>query len=278
MSVATRKAPVVPPPRQERHSVPLDVQQVTHRFTTGTGEVWALDDVSLRIEPGEFCAIIGPSGCGKTTLLNLLAGLDRPTSGTVAVGGTPPTAGDPRLSYVFSRDALLPWRTAEENAALGLELRGVPKAARLAKARQTLQTVGLHGFESAYRAELSQGMRQRVALARSFAMEPAVMLMDEPFSALDAQTRILVQDTFIAMWERLQTTVVLITHDLAEAIALADRVVLLTRGPGRIKSDVRIDLPRPRSMSALQGDSRFHEIYQAIWSDLEDEFRVAADH
>jgi NitT/TauT family transport system ATP-binding protein len=252
----------------------IRVQGVTHAFAAArspANAVVALRDVSLEVWPGEFVAIVGPSGCGKTTLLNILAGLERPTSGTVLVAGKPPRAGAPEVGYLFARDSLLPWRTALGNAALAMEMRGVPADERRERARRMLADVGLDAFANAYRAQLSQGMRQRVALARALAAEPEILLMDEPFSALDAQTRILVQDLFLSLWSRLHISVVLITHDLAEAIALADRVVLFTRAPGRIKAIFPVELPRPRSIQSLQADSAYHQIYESVWRDLQDE-------
>lgn len=254
----------------------ISVNGVSHSFDTPDGgRVVALDDVDVNIEQGEFVAIVGPSGCGKTTVLNMLAGLEMPEQGSVTVGGQTPRAGNPDVGYVLARDCLLPWRTTLANAALALEVYGVGRREREQRARESLKLLGLAGFEDAYAAQLSHGMRQRVALARSFAAKPAVLLMDEPFSALDAQTRMHVQDEFLAAWAGGDMTVVLITHDLTEAVGMADRVVIMTRRPGRIKSVHKVDLPRPRTMMDLQGDDNFHQIYEAIWRDLREE--VAAD-
>lgn len=251
----------------------ITVSGVNHRFTNPDGvEFDALRNIDITIEEGEFVAIVGPSGCGKTTLLNMLAGLEHPTEGTVEVAGERPVAGDSRTSYVLARDSLLPWRTAKSNAGLGLELQGVRKAERERRAAEALDTMGLAGFHGSYASQLSHGMRQRVALARSFAARPQLLLMDEPFSALDAQTRLKVHDAFLQAWDQQQMTVVLITHDLQEAVSLADRVVIMTRRPGRLKAIHHIDLPRPRSISNLQGDDAFHRIYEAVWRDLQDEF------
>ena len=251
----------------------IEVRGLTHQFANPNegGQFTAISSVDLEVRRGELVAIIGPSGCGKTTLLNILAGLEKQSHGQVTVAGKPPKAGSPEVGYLFARDSLLPWRTALGNVELAMEMRGVPKAERQRRARQTLQDVGLGPFANAYRAQLSQGMRQRVALARTLATEPQILLMDEPFSALDVQTRFLVQDLFLALWSRSGSTAVLITHDLAEAIALADRVILFTRAPGRIKATFAIALPRPRSIRSLQGDNQFHRIYEAIWRELQDE-------
>lgn len=270
--------PAAPPATQEGWQAgtaanSIEVRGLSHEFTRSADRTsfTAIASVDLSVRRGELVAIIGPSGCGKTTLLNILAGLEEPTKGEVMVAGAPPKAGSPRVGYLFARDSLLPWRTALGNAELAMEMRGVPKAERERRARQTLQDVGLGQFVDAYRAQLSQGMRQRVALARTLAAEPEILLMDEPFSALDVQTRFVVQDLFLALWSRSGSTAVLITHDLAEAIALADRVVLFTRAPGRIKSIFEVALPRPRSIRSLQSDDRFHRIYEAIWRELQDE-------
>lgn len=250
----------------------INVTGVSHAFATpGDGVVHALEDIDLQIEDGEFVAIVGPSGCGKTTLINAMAGLDTPLVGEVTVAGKTPQAGNPDVSYVLARDSLLPWRTTLSNAAIALELQGIGKREREQRAREALDIMGLGEFTGSYASQLSHGMRQRVALARSFATDPRILLMDEPFSALDAQTRINVHDAFLAAWERHKMTVVLITHDLTEAVGLADRVVIMSRRPGRIKSIHPVDLPRPRSMADLQANDRFHQIYETIWQDLREE-------
>ncbi len=212
-------------------------------------------------------------------MLNIVAGLEQQVSGSVSVFGATPRAGRPEVGYVLARDSLLPWRTSQKNAELGLEMHSpMPKQARAQIARDALVAMGLEAFTKAYPAQLSQGMRQRVALARAFAMKPAVLLMDEPFSALDAQTRMVVHEQFLGAWESQQSTVVLVTHDLAEAVTLADRVVIMTRRPGAIKAIHRVDLPRPRSAIDLQGDDRFHSLYEALWRDLEAEVRASGAH
>lgn len=250
----------------------VSVAGVSHHFSSPDGATFtALDGIDLDIKDGEFVAIVGPSGCGKTTLLNMFAGLEAPESGSLTVLGETPRAGNPEVGYILARDSLLPWRSALSNAGLALELQGVGTKERKARAAEALDVMGLGDFHSAYGAQLSHGMRQRVALARSFATRPRMLLMDEPFSALDAQTRLTVHDAFLRAWEKHRMTVVLITHDLQEAVGLADRVVIMTKRPGRIKAIHSIDLPRPRSMASLQGDDRFHQIYEAIWNDLRDE-------
>ncbi len=233
------------------------------------GQVLAVDDLSLDIPSGQFLAVVGPSGCGKTTLLNLLTGLVPLEKGQIDIGGRQPTAGDPRVGYTLARDSLFPWRTALENVCYGMELRGVPKAEREARAHDVLNQVGLNGFAGHYPKALSHGMRQRCALARTFCLDSEVLLMDEPFGALDAQTKIQLEDLLLQMWERTRRTVVFITHDLSEAVALADRVLVMSARPGRIVADMPINLPRPRHVRALQSDPTFLSLYGQVWEQLE---------
>lgn len=250
----------------------IDVRDLTHSFPTPTGyETEVLTNISMTVGKGQFVAIVGPSGCGKTTLMNIVAGLEAPQTGSVEVRGAIPYSGQTGVGYLFARDALLPWRTALGNAEFAMELRKVPKRERRQRAMTALDDVGLGAATERYRAELSQGMRQRVALARTWAAEPDLILMDEPFSALDAQTKLTLQDKFMRLWERRSASALLITHDLAEAIALADKVLVMTRSPGRVKSIHEIDISRPRSVLALQQDHRYHKYLELIWSDLRDE-------
>ena len=255
----------------------ITVSGLNHTFESDDGApAAALTDINMTVGEGEFIAIVGPSGCGKTTLLNMIAGLERQqVPGTVTVDGKPPRAGARGVGYMLSRDCLLPSRRALANAALGLEVQGVSKGKRLPAARAALAAVGLSAFEKAYPAQLSQGMRQRVALARDFATVPRILLLDEPFSALDPQTRISVQDAFLGLWQERRTTVVLVTHDLQEAIVLADRVLVMSRRPGRIKAVHNVDLPRPRVAAELHSDPAFHQLYDRIWLDLKDEVVAA---
>jgi NitT/TauT family transport system ATP-binding protein len=255
----------------------ITVENLNHVYPGGrTGERVALVDVSLTVGDGEFVAVVGPSGCGKTTLLNVVAGLEEVQDGRVAVGGAAPRAGRPDVGYMLARDCLLPWRTATENAALALEMQGAGRAARTRQARDALASMGLDDFGAHYPSQLSHGMRQRVALARVFAASPQIILLDEPFSALDAQNRVLVQDAFLEVWERRRTTVVLITHDLGEAVCLADRVVVMSAAPGQIKGIHDVALPRPRSAAELRSSPDFHRIYEAVWGDLRSEVERAA--
>ena len=244
----------------------ISISGLTVRF----GEVLAVDDVSLDIGEGEFVSIVGPSGCGKTTILNLLTGLVPLTEGAISLLDKQPVIGNPDVAYMLARDSLLPWRSALANASYGMEIRGVDEASRERKARGLLEQVGLKGFESHFPKMLSHGMRQRCALARTFCLDSPVMLMDEPFGALDAQTKLQLEDLLLRLWSEHRRTVVFITHDLAEAVALSDRVVVMSARPGRIIADMRIDLERPRSVRALQKDRHFLDIYAEVWSKLEE--------
>jgi NitT/TauT family transport system ATP-binding protein len=236
------------------------------------GSLLVVDDVTLHVRAGEFVSIVGPSGCGKTTLLNLAAGLLPPdvARGTVTVGGKRPLRGNLDIAYMLARDALSPWRTALGNAELGTEIRGLPARERRDRARALLETVGLKGFEEAYPKALSQGMRQRVALARTFGLDSPILLMDEPFGALDAQTKMQLEDVLLDLWQRHRRTVVFITHDLSEAVSMSDRVVVMTRRPGRIIADMKVPLGRPRSVRALQKDPAYHRLYAEVWAKLEE--------
>lgn len=254
----------------------IQITHLDHRFTLSKDgrrfQLKALQDISLEVPNGEFVSIVGPSGCGKTTLLNILAGLEALQSGTVLVGGNEPKAGRADIAYMFARDCLLPWRNTLENAAFGMELQGEPRSTRLAKARQLLAQLGLVGFEQAYTSQLSQGMRQRVALARTFALGGRYLLMDEPFAAVDAQTKLALEEQLLSLWESdPRRTVLFVTHDLGEAIVLSDRVVVFSRSPGRIKADIHIPIPRPRSAGELLKSKTYHSTYAEIWGHLADE-------
>jgi NitT/TauT family transport system ATP-binding protein len=251
----------------------IKIDGVTHTFPARGGKrgVTAIRDIDLTIKPGEFTAVVGPSGCGKSTLLNLISGLIHPTAGRMYVRGDLVTGVRHDTAYMLGRDALLPWRTVRANVEFPLEV-GVRKersAARRKRAQELLDSVGLRGFESFHPHALSQGMRQRVAIARTFAVRPDILLLDEPFSALDAQTRIQIQDLFLTVWERERHTVVLITHDVMEAVALADRVVVFSAAPGTIKAIYDILLPRPRSVERLLFEEPvFQHHIRDIWRDL----------
>lgn len=236
------------------------------RHGAKTRAVEALQDVSLAIKPRQFVTLVGGSGCGKTTLLNIAAGLHLPQTGRVIVNGHPPALGRHDVAYMLARDALLPWRTTMGNVEYGLELRGVEKNERTNRAQHLLAAVGLNDFAGAYRSQLSHGMRQRVALARTFALTSPILLMDEPFGALDVHLKIQLGEILLRLWEDDKRTVLFVTHDLQEAIALADRVIVMRPRPGRIVGDIEIPLARPRSPQALQTNAQYHELYRHLWS------------
>jgi NitT/TauT family transport system ATP-binding protein len=254
----------------------ISVRNLFHAFPHASGApMRVVNDVSFDIAPGQFVSIVGPSGCGKTTALNVISGLEQQQSGTISVLGKPPEAGRPEIAMAFARDALLPWRDATDNVALSLELQGVEKAERRARAAEMLKVVGLGDYLHAYRGQLSQGMRQRVALARALVTRPKLLLLDEPFAALDSQTRVLVQGELLRMLDAQEgpVTTVMVTHDLAEAIALSDVILLMSRRPGTIRETYRIDIPRPRDAVALRGNSHFNELHENIWQTLAEEVR-----
>ena len=234
------------------------------------GRTDVLSDVSLDVADGEFVSLVGPSGCGKTTLLNLFAGLVEHTGkGSIQVQEGAPQVGNHKVAYMLARDSLFPWKTALENAEFGLRVRGTAPAEARDRARSMLAEVGLGAFENHLPKGLSHGMRQRTALARTFAMDSSVLLMDEPFGALDAQTKLQLEDLLLRLCEKHKHTVLFVTHDLAEAVAVSDRVVVMSSRPGIIVADVPIDLPRPRSIRELQKDTHFHALYAKLWSLLE---------
>lgn len=229
---------------------------------------YALTGVDLSVREGEFIALIGASGCGKTTLLNVIAGLVPAAGGTVSVRNRPPAAGRMDICYILARDALLPWRTVLDNVAYGLELSGVGREERLRRAMTYVEKVGLGAYRDFYPSRLSQGMRQRVSLARAFAVGRDIYLMDEPFSALDAQTKLLLHDQLLGLWESSRVTVVFVTHDIGEAITLSDRVIVMSKQGTGVVEEILIDLPRPRSADALQADQRYHDLYRRTWTCL----------
>ncbi len=252
----------------------IRITDIQHHFSTAhTKEfVHAVDGVSLHIPPGQFIALVGPSGCGKTTLLNMIAGLVRPSGGSIEVAGTEVTGPRAEFGYVFARDTLMPWRTVLGNVEFALSQYGFgDRAERRKVAVEWLKTVGLGGFLHSYRYQLSQGMRQRAAIARALAARPRLILMDEPFAALDAQTRLILQNEFIRLWGETGATVVFVTHDLTEAALLSDRVILMTRRPGRIKLDVTIPLERPRDLEKDRFTAEFRNSYDRLSSMLKEE-------
>ena len=226
----------------------IEIRAVRKEFAKGERRVVALEEIDLTVAEREFVAILGPSGCGKSTLLNMVAGFDLPTRGSVKVAGEEILAPAPTRGVVFQEPALFPWLTVMDNVVFGPKTRGQSAADYRARAAQIIEAVGLSGFEASYPAELSGGMRQRVGIARVLIMEPKVLLMDEPFGSLDAQTRTLMQELLLALWERHHQTVLFITHDIEEAVLLADRVCVMTARPGRIKKSIEVRMPRPRSI------------------------------
>jgi NitT/TauT family transport system ATP-binding protein len=234
------------------HAAAVAVEKLSVEFASRGRRLVALQDIDLDIAPGEFFVIVGPSGCGKTTLLRVLQGLARATRGRILVGGKPVTGPGTDRGFVFQQDALYPWRTVERNVVLGLELQGVARAKARARAQAMIELVGLNGFESHYPHELSGGMRQRVNLARALAIEPAILLMDEPFAALDALTRETMQHELLRITAAAGTTVVFITHQIDESVFLGDRVAVFATRPGRLQEIIPIDLPRPRPPGVKQ--------------------------
>src|SRR5690242_16895341 len=245
-------------------------------LTKSFGGLTAVDRVSLDIAPGEFFMIVGPSGCGKTTLLRILAGLETATSGSIETD-TPAASDRPKNSMVFQGESIFPWMTVWNNAAYGLRMRNAPTAVIKERVGHYLDRTGLTRFADYYPHQLSGGMRQRVAIARAFANDPHILLMDEPFSALDAQNKLLLQEELLHIWDENKKTVVFITHSVDEAVLLGDRVMVMTAQPGRIKQFVPIALARPRNIMELQGAPEYGELVHRIWSDLRDEVHRARE-
>jgi NitT/TauT family transport system ATP-binding protein len=231
----------------------------------------ALEDVTFSAQAGEFVSLVGPSGCGKSTCLNLLAGLDAPSSGSVEHHGRPVRGVNTQLGYITQDDNLLPWRTLLANVELGLEFKGVPADERRRRAQEFVDLVGLGGFEQHYPHELSGGMRKRAGIIRTLVYQSDVVLMDEPFGPLDAQTRVILQSELLKLWERSKPTVLFVTHDLVEAIALSDRILVFTSGPGTIKKEYRVELPRPRDVFHIHETPGFADLYDALWDDIRSE-------
>ena len=248
----------------------ISLDGVDARFATAGGQIEALAGVNVGVGAGSFIAVIGPNGCGKSTLLRVIAGLKAPDVGRVLVGGAEPVAGDGRVGLDFQQPRLVPWRSVIDNVAFPLELAGVGKRERHERARRFVSMVGLDGFERRYPAELSGGMRQRVAIARTLASQPRILLMDEPFAALDEQTRLLLGDKVLQIHQHLRQTTLLITHNITEAVQLSDRVIVMTYRPGRLKRTFDIDLPRPRTSEVVGSDAFGHYVAQ-IWNDLREE-------
>jgi len=257
-------------PAAEPADAILVADDIIVQFDTPEGPITAVDNVSFNVKPGEFLSIIGPSGCGKSTLFNVLGGLLGDYRGMVNVAGETISGPHKSIGMVFQEESTFPWRTVTDNVAFPLELVGMPKNKRMERARHFIKLVGLDGFENRYPGELSGGMRQRVSLARTLASEPKILLMDEPFAALDEQTRLLLGDKVLQIQQELKQTTLLITHNITEAVQMSDRILVMTYRPGKVKRIVNIDLPRPRT-SGIVGSEAFGRYVAQIWNDLREE-------
>jgi NitT/TauT family transport system ATP-binding protein len=255
--------------------VRIAVEDLEKRFRGPTGEVLAVDGVSFTVRQGEFVALLGPSGCGKSTILNMVAGLLGSTAGPSRIDADEVAEGkvNRKVGYVFQRDTVFPWRTVEANIGYGLEIAGLAKAERTARVARAIADAGLSGFGRSYPRTLSGGMRQRVALMRTLIMEPEILLMDEPFGALDTHTKLEMHKTLLEIWERERQTVLFVTHDLGEALTLSSRILLMTARPGRLKDDFAVPFPRPRDAVSLRETEEFARLYSHIWHALGEEFR-----
>jgi NitT/TauT family transport system ATP-binding protein len=258
---------VVPTPAALAASPVLVIDDLVKQFATPDGTITAVDHVSFTVRDGEFLSIIGPSGCGKTTVFNIIGGLLDGYDGQVRIDGEAIKGPHRSVGMVFQEESAFPWRNARENVEFPLEVAGVAKAERAARADQLLRLVGLDGFGNRFPSELSGGMRQRIAIARTLAFQPKILLMDEPFAALDEQTRLLLGDKVLQIQQEFKQTSLLITHNITEAVQLSDRVLVMTYRPGRVKRIVDIDLPRPRS-SEVVGSDAFGKYVATIWNDL----------
>jgi NitT/TauT family transport system ATP-binding protein len=261
---------VTPLPQAESSPALLVVDDIVMRFGSAEDGVTALDNVSFTVAPGEFLAVIGPSGCGKSTLFNIIGGLQGGYDGRVAVAGEKVYGPHASIGMVFQEESTFPWRNVVDNVAFPLEIAGMAKRERIERARHFVSMVGLDGFEKRYPSELSGGMRQRVSMARTLASEPKILLMDEPFAALDEQTRLLLGDKVLQIQQELNQTMLLITHNITEAVQLADRILVMTYRPGRVKRMVDIKLPRPRTSEIVSSEA-FGRYVAQIWADLREE-------
>jgi NitT/TauT family transport system ATP-binding protein len=251
----------------------LRIDGIAKRFVSTEKVVAAIDGITLDVAVGEFLTLVGPSGCGKSTILNIVSGLMAPTEGSITVDGQALKGVTRDIGYVTQQANLMPWRTLIDNVAFPLELDDVSKEERFSRARELINVVGLGGFEQAYPGQLSGGMRQRANIIRTMIYEPKVILMDEPFGPLDAQTRVVLQDLVLSLWERAKSTIVFITHDLQEAIGLGDRVVLLSARPGRVARIETVPLPRPRDVFKIHDSPEFRDLYDKLWLELERQVR-----
>ena len=254
--------------------VRIEVRKLDKSFDLGTQVLKVVDDVSFRIREGEFVALLGPSGSGKSTILNMIATLLGKSGGDIAIDGEPVALNRPRrnVGYVFQKDTLFPWRTVAGNIGYALELAGVPASERKQRVDTAIAAAGLSGFGGFYPASLSGGMRQRVALMRTLIVQPEILLMDEPFGALDTHTKLEMHEVLLRIWEREKQTVLFVTHDLGEALTLADRIILLSARPGRLKDDFAVPFPRPRNAVTLRETAEYGALFSKIWHSLGEEF------
>lgn len=243
----------------------IKLEHLSKRYSTHRTEVMALSDVNLEVEPGQFYSFVGPSGCGKTTLLEIIGGLQAKSAGEVLIHRQPSSISQPVTSMVFQDQSVFPWMSVRENIAFGLKARGVAKAARYRIADNYIHKIGLTGFENMLPHQLSGGMKQRVAIARTFANDPEILLMDEPFAALDAQNRLVLQGELLKIWEASEKTVLFVTHSIDEAILLSDKIVVMTDRPGRIKEIIPVNFARPRELGSVRGNPLFGELFNYIW-------------
>ena len=249
----------------------LSIQDLAVAYQSKGRRTVALEGVNLDVKDGEFVSVVGPSGCGKSTLLKVVAGLLQPAAGAAYIDGEPVNGVPDQVGMVFQNDALLPWKTVAQNVRLPLAIKGLPDKAQEQEADRLLKMVGLDGFAGFYPKQLSGGMRKRVALARTFAYDPDIYLMDEPFGPLDAQTRVKIGEEFLQMWDAVGKSVLFITHDIEEAIALSDRVIVMSARPGRIKAEFDVRLARPRPFYDIRFDPMFKELQKEIWAQMSDE-------
>ena len=252
----------------------IEIDRLRKTFFAMGREVVAVDNASFRIHDGEFVALLGPSGCGKSTILNMVATLITPNGGAIRVDDAPVIPGRPisQVGYVFQKDTLFPWRTIENNIGYALELAGVSAADRKVRVAEAIRQAGLEGFGRFYPSSLSGGMRQRVSLMRTLITQPEILLMDEPFGALDTHTKLDMHSVLLSLWERQRQTVLFVTHDLGEALTLADRIILMSARPGRVKADFKVDFPRPRDAVKLRETPQDAELFQHVWHSLGEEF------
>lgn len=260
------------------NKVKLQINNLIHNYESKDGKiVHALNNINLSVNAGEFLAIVGSSGCGKSTLLNIMAGMIKPTKGEILIDGETFIFNKHKIGYISQSDTLLPWRKIIDNVAIGLEIEGVNKKERHEIARELMESSGLSGFEDKYPYELSGGMRKRAIIIRALATNPEIIFMDEPFGPLDVFTKELLQDEILKIWEKRKNTIVYITHDIGEAITLADRIILMSYRPSNIKSEYIVELARPRDIKEIKHNYRFIELEKDIWEDIKNEVLKAKE-